>query len=53
MGDSINDLPMIEYAGIGVAMGNAIDDVKEKADFVTDSVDNAGAAKILKKLFKI
>ena len=53
VGDSLNDLPMIEYAGIGVAMGNAIDEVKEKADFVTDSVDNAGAAKILKKLFKI
>lgn len=29
VGDQTNDLPMIEYAGLGVAMGNAVDDVKK------------------------
>lgn len=45
-GDGLNDISMIEYAGIGVAMGNAQDIVKEKADFITkpnaeDGVANA------------
>jgi hypothetical protein len=35
IGDNENDLPMIEYAGLGVAMGNAVARVKEKADAVT------------------
>ena len=34
-GDNPNDLEMIVFAGIGVAMGNAEDVVKEAADFVT------------------
>lgn len=37
MGDQDNDLSMIRYAGIGVAMGNAADAVKAEADFVTKS----------------
>lgn len=44
MGDSENDLSMIQFAGIGVAMGNAIDLVKEAADFVTRSNEDAGVA---------
>lgn len=44
IGDSENDLSMIEYAGLGIAMGNAIDRVKEKANFITDSNDNEGVA---------
>ncbi len=35
IGDGENDISMIEYAGLGVAMGNALDAVKERADFVT------------------
>lgn len=44
IGDSENDLSMIQFAGIGVAMGNAIDLVKEAADFVTRSNEDAGVA---------
>jgi hydroxymethylpyrimidine pyrophosphatase-like HAD family hydrolase len=38
---------MLRHAGIGVAMGNAKDDVKQTADYVTDSVDNDGVLKAL------
>lgn len=41
-GDGGNDTPLLEYAGIGVAMGNSPDDVKAKADYVTDTVDEDG-----------
>ena len=41
-GDGGNDTTMIRKAGIGVAMGNAIDDLKKEADFVTTSVDEDG-----------
>ncbi|WP_017473767.1 Cof-type HAD-IIB family hydrolase [Amphibacillus jilinensis] len=44
VGDSINDLKMIEAAGVGVAMGNAQALVKERADWVTDELDQDGAA---------
>jgi Cof subfamily protein (haloacid dehalogenase superfamily) len=53
IGDNENDLSMIEYAGLGVAMGNAIDSVKEIADYVTSSNDDNGVAKALKKFFDI
>lgn len=49
MGDGENDLSMIEYAGLGIAMGNAPDYVKEKADYVTDSNDKDGVAKAIEK----
>jgi hypothetical protein len=35
IGDSMNDVDMLEYAGIGVAMGNANEKVKAVADFIT------------------
>ncbi|HCN86751.1 MAG TPA: Cof-type HAD-IIB family hydrolase, partial [Enterococcus faecalis] len=44
-----NDLPMIEYAGLGVAMANAIPLVKEAADVVTDTNDQDGVAKAVEK----
>ncbi|RBW71133.1 Cof-type HAD-IIB family hydrolase [Bacillus taeanensis] len=50
MGDSYNDLAMIEFAGLGVAMGNAPDDIKEKADYVTDTNMNDGVAKVVEEL---
>ena len=48
-GDDCNDLEMLGVAGIGVAMGNAIDAVKNVADFITDTNDNDGVAKWLEK----
>ena len=47
-GDGGNDIPMLEAAGIGVAMGNASEIVKSSADFVTDTVENDGLCKALK-----
>ena len=47
-GDGGNDIAMLQHAGIGVAMGNADDDVKQYADYVTDSVDEDGIFKALK-----
>ena len=48
-GDSPNDIPMIKAAGIGVAVGNAKDSVKEAADYVTLSNDEAGVARAVEK----
>ncbi len=42
IGDGFNDKSMIEYAGIGVAMGNAYDPVKKAADMVTKPVNQDG-----------
>lgn len=41
-GDGGNDIPMLRHAGIGVALGNAADEVKAAADYVTTSVDEEG-----------
>lgn len=44
IGDGENDLDMIQYAGIGVAMGNALNTIKQTADFVTRTNDADGWA---------
>jgi HAD superfamily hydrolase (TIGR01484 family) len=49
MGDSLNDIAMIKESGWGVAMGNAQDIVKETANAVTASNDEAGVAKAIRK----
>ena len=41
-GDGGNDIDMLQHAGVGVAMGNAADNVKATADYVTTSVDDDG-----------
>lgn len=51
-GDGGNDISMLRHAGIGVAMGNANEEVKAAADYVTTSVDEDGIANALKR-FKI
>ena len=48
IGDNYNDIPMIETAGIGVAMGNAPRDVKTCAKAVTDSNEQNGVSKAIK-----
>ncbi len=50
IGDGFNDILMIEYCNIGVAMGNAKDEVKKHADIVADRVEDDGLYKVLKEL---
>lgn len=47
-GDGHNDMNMLKYVGIGVAMGNAEEEVKAIADYVTSDVDEDGIEKALK-----
>lgn len=49
IGDEENDLPMIAYAGIGVAMANAVPAVKAVADVITASNEADGVAKVIEK----
>ena len=49
-GDAGNDTPFIQKAGIGVALGNAKDDVRQYADIVADTCANDGVAKVLEEL---
>lgn len=48
-GDHYNDITMIGYAGMGVAMGNAESDVKKIADYICESNDDDGVAKTFEK----
>lgn len=49
IGDQELDIPMIEAAGVGIAMGNAIPELKAKADFVTKTNNEAGIAYALEQ----
>ena len=49
MGDAGNDIHMIEYAGLGVAMGNAFPEVKEIASYVTKTNEENGVAHVINK----
>ncbi len=48
-GDGYNDLTMIQYAGLGVAMENAVLPVRKAADFITYSNNNDGVAHVVEK----
>ena len=48
-GDGFNDLSMIRFAGLGVAMANAQESVKREADYVTLSNDEDGVAHVIEK----
>ena len=50
-GDGINDLEMIQYCHVGVAMGNAVKELKDVADLICRRIDEDGLARILKILF--
>lgn len=49
-GDNTNDLPMIEAAGVGVAMGNAVQELKQHADLIAPPCAEDGLARMLKDL---
>ncbi|WP_287881814.1 Cof-type HAD-IIB family hydrolase [Agathobacter sp.] len=44
IGDTENDLSIVKAAGIGVAMGNATDEIKEASDYITDTNEQSGVA---------
>lgn len=48
-GDGFNDVSMIKYAGVGVAMGNAQPAVKEVADYITSTNDEDGLVQVIDK----
>ncbi len=52
-GDEDNDLEMIDYAGVGVAMGNAIEELKSISDHVTKTNEEDGIAVFLEEYLKI
>ena len=52
IGDNINDKKMIENAGLGVVMQGSTPVVTEVADYITDSNNDEGVAKILQKYYK-
>ena len=49
MGDGNNDVEMLKYAGVSVAMGNSTEDALKAAKFVTDTNENDGVAKAIDK----
>jgi hydroxymethylpyrimidine pyrophosphatase-like HAD family hydrolase len=51
IGDDINDIPMLEAAGLSFAMGNAVDRVREVADRRTASNDEDGVVRALETVF--
>jgi Cof subfamily protein (haloacid dehalogenase superfamily) len=53
MGDNFNDSEMIQFAGMGVAMGNAPDEIKAVADYVTDTNNDDGVRKALEHFFEL
>lgn len=52
IGDQNNDQTMIDMAGYGIAMGNAVENIKESADYITDTNDNDGVAKAIYHFIK-
>lgn len=51
VGDNWNDVSMLKMAGLGVAMGNAADGIKEIADDVTTSNNEDGVARVIEEVF--
>lgn len=53
IGDNLNDLEMLEWAGLGIAMGNAHETTKSVADVVAGDSDDDGVGKILSDIFNL
>ena len=51
-GDGFNDISMIEYAGLGVAMSNGCDRIKEVADRIAPDNDSEGIAEVIDDIFR-
>ena len=51
-GDGYNDISMLQYAGLGVAMGNACDDLKEVADVICAPSWNHGISNTIQELLQ-
>lgn len=51
VGDGYNDYPLLQASGVKVAMGNAVDQIKEIADFIAPSVDDDGLVSVVNKYF--
>ncbi|MFK2826644.1 Cof-type HAD-IIB family hydrolase [Bacillus sp. B190/17] len=49
IGDNYNDLDLVLTAGLGVAMGNAVEEVKEKADYISRSNNEEGVRHVIEK----
>ena len=49
IGDQNNDIDLIQSGGIGVAMDNSTPELKQVADYITDSVENDGFVKAVEK----
>ena len=49
IGDGYNDLSMIKFAGLGIAMGNAQEPIKKAADYITLSNEEDGVAEAINK----
>ena len=50
VGDGLNDLELLEYAGLGAAMGNGVPELKQAADRVLPSVEEDGLAQFVQEL---
>ena len=51
VGDAPNDLEVLRTAGVAAVMGNATDEIKKFADFITDDNDHDGVIKVVEKFF--
>ncbi len=49
IGDNENDMSMIEYAGLGIAMGNAEEALKNAADYITGDYQKDGVAEAIER----
>lgn len=53
IGDQNNDIELLKAGGIKVAMGNATEELKSYADYITDTVENDGFVKAIEKFVKL